>query len=148
MPTNQNMRNEKLRALFTELGFKNVGTVIASGNVVFNSDSKNPRLLEKKIEAALPEKLNFSSTTIIRSENELLSLVKKNPFKGVKDEKPNYLVVTFFKNNNPELASVVDLNNDTGTKMMSALEKKYGKEITTRTWKTVHRILKKMETLD
>ena len=28
---------------------------------------------------------------------------------------------------------------------MAALEKQYGKEITTRTWKTVGRVLKKME---
>jgi uncharacterized protein (DUF1697 family) len=33
---------------------------------------------------------------------------------------------------------------DSTSKSIAALEKKHGKEITTRTWKTVHRILKKM----
>jgi len=28
---------------------------------------------------------------------------------------------------------------------MSTLEKKYGKDITTRTWKTIRRIIEKME---
>ena len=105
MPTNPNMKSEKLKVAFESLGFKNVATVIASGNVVFDSSSKNSGALETKIEKTLPEKLGFKSTTIIRSKDELLQLVAKDPFKGVKDEKPNYLVVTFFKDRTPELAS-------------------------------------------
>ena len=34
------------------------------------------------------------------THDEIKALAKKNPFKGVKDEKPNYLIVTFFKNKN------------------------------------------------
>jgi hypothetical protein len=33
MPTNPNMKGEKLKAVFEGLGFSNVHTVIASGNV-------------------------------------------------------------------------------------------------------------------
>ena len=145
MPTNPNMRGEKLRAVFEGLGFTNVGTVIASGNVVFDSPSRSMPGLEKKIEAALPKELGFKSTTIVRSHEDLAKLAKSNPFKGIKDAKPNYLVVTFFKDRREELATVIDLNTTTGTQFMSGVEKKYGKEITTRTWKTVDRILKQME---
>jgi uncharacterized protein (DUF1697 family) len=97
MPTNPNMRGEKLKAVFDALGFKNVHTVLASGNVVFDSSSKNAAALETKIERELPKKLGFARTTIIRSRAELESLVNKNPFKGVKDKKPNYLIVTSLK---------------------------------------------------
>ncbi|HEY9481210.1 MAG TPA: DUF1697 domain-containing protein [Candidatus Paceibacterota bacterium] len=147
MPTNPNMKSEKLKVAFESLGFKNVATVIASGNVVFDSSSKNSGALETKIEKTLPEKLGFKSTTIIRSKDELLQLVAKDPFKGVKDEKPNYLVVTFFKDRTPELASVIDISSPDGRtpSFMAQIEKKHGKQITTRTWKTVARILKKME---
>lgn len=145
MPSNPNMHGEKLRSVFEELGFKNVVSVIASGNVVFDSPSRSPATLEKKIEDALPKKLGFKSTTIIRSQLEFEALVKRDPFKGVKDEKPNYLIVTFFKDRNKELCTVVDLSSDKTPNFMSAVEKKHGKAITTRTWKTVHRILKKME---
>lgn len=144
MPMNPNMKGEKLKGVFEGLGFKNVQTVIASGNVVFDSPSKNTKALEKKIEDELPKKLGFKSTTIIRSEDELKKLVKKNPFKGVKDEKPNYLIVTFFKDRRPELCTAIKLGADKTPNFMSQLERKHGKAITTRTWKTVHRILKKM----
>jgi uncharacterized protein (DUF1697 family) len=143
-PTNPNMHPAKLKKFFEELGFKDVQTVIASGNVVFTSPSKSPQALEKKIEAALPKKLKFTSTTIIRSQKELESLVKKDPFKGVKDEKPNYLLVTFFKDRRPPLASVINLEEGKTPDFMVKLERQHGKALTSRTWKSVHRILKKM----
>ena len=145
MPMNPNMKSERLKALFESLGFKKVHTVIASGNVVFGSSSTNMAALEAKIEKALPQKLDFTSTTIIRSRAELEALVKKNPFKGVKDEKPNYLVVTFFKDRRKELCTTIDLSSGKTPDFMRELEKKHGKAMTTRTWKTIHRILKKME---
>jgi uncharacterized protein (DUF1697 family) len=145
MPTNPNMRGEKLRAVFEELGFKNVRTVIASGNVVFDSQTKSTASLEKKIETALQKNLGFRSTTMVRSHSDMRELERRNPFKGIKDEKPNYLVVTFFKDGREELPSVIDLKMATGTELMTRLEKRFGKEITTRTWKTVLRILAKMD---
>jgi uncharacterized protein (DUF1697 family) len=145
MPMNPNMKSEKLKGLFESLGFKNVATVIASGNVVFDSPSSDTAALETKIEKALPVKLGFSSTTIIRSKEELERLVKKDPFKGVEDKKPNYLVVTFFKDRKKELCTVINLDDGKTPDFMRNIEKKHGKEITTRTWKTVGRILAKME---
>ncbi len=145
MPTNPNMKGERLKAVFESLGFESVSTVIASGNVVFDSASKDTAALEAKIEKELPRQLGFTSTTIIRSQEELEQLVKKNPFKGVKDEKPNYLVVTFFKDRKKELCTVLDLSGAKTPDFMRRIEKEYGKEITTRTWKTVGRILKRME---
>jgi uncharacterized protein (DUF1697 family) len=139
------MKGEKLRTVFEGLGFTNVHTVIASGNVVFDSASKSSTVLEAKIEKELPKKLGFNSTTVIRSRAEVEALVKKNPFKGVKDEKPNYLVVTFFKDQRAELCTTLHIGETGTTDFMSKLEREHGKLITTRTWKTVNRILKKME---
>ena len=141
---NPNMRGEKLRQVFNSLGFSNVSTVIASGNVVFDSTSTSPTSLETKIEEALPRILGFNSTTIVRSRSELEALAAKNPFKGVLDEKPNYLVVTFFKDRQEQLCRVLDMSLEKTPNFMAEVEKKYGKAITTRTWKTVHRILKRM----
>lgn len=143
-PMNPNMKSEKLRDAFELLGFNNVSTVIASGNVVFDSPSHDTATLEAKIEKMLPEQLGFRSTTIIRSREDLERLVQKNPFKGIPDEKPNYLVVTFFKDQRNELCTVIDLSNSKTPDFMRTLEKEHGKEMTTRTWKTVNRILKKM----
>ena len=106
--------------------------------------SKNTTALETKIEKALFQQLGFTSTTIIRSKNELEQLVATDPFAGVLDEKPNYLVVTFFKDRKKELYTVLNTSNAETTSFMRRLEKEHGKEITTRTWKTVARIIAKM----
>jgi len=140
------MKGEKLAGAFEALGLKNARPVIASGNVVFDSSSKDIAALEKKIEGGLEKQLKFTRAVIVRSEEELKKLVKKDPFKGVKDEKPNYLIVTFFKQPRKELCTVIDMNTTKGPEMMQKLDKTHGKDITTRTWKTVHRILTKMET--
>lgn len=144
MPSNPNMRNEKLRGVFVDLGFKNVRTVISSGNVIFESDSKNGKTLEEKIEKAFPAKLGFKSATIIRSRGQIQKLVKSDPFKGAKDTPTSRLNVTFLKKGG-EIFSVVDLTTTGTPEVMLKLEKEHGKEITTRTWKTVARILAKFE---
>jgi len=144
MPMNPNMKGEKLRKVFESLGFEDVQTVISSGNVVFSAPSKDAVALEARIEKALPAQLGFKSTTIILSCAELERLVKKNPFKGVKDEKPNYLIVTFFKDRRNELCTVVNLTDGGTPDFMRSLEKEHGKGMTTRTWKTLGRVLKKM----
>jgi uncharacterized protein (DUF1697 family) len=144
MPMNPNMKGEKLKKAFESLGFKDVATVIASGNVVFSTSSKKAAALEAKIEKALPRQLGFNSTTMVRSSEELERLAKRNPFKGVRDEKPNYLVVTFFKDRRKELCTVIDVSGARTPDFMRALEREHGKQMTTRTWKTVGRILKKM----
>jgi uncharacterized protein (DUF1697 family) len=165
-PTNPNMRNDKLRGVFEKLGFENVKTVISSGNVVFESPSRSMRKLEESIEKALPEELGFKSTTIIRSQGQLQKLVDQNPFKRRQHSQKSSLNVTFLKkkrrtgikfphkidNRDYELlgmydgaiCSVIDLTSAKTPDLMLWLEKKLGKEITTRTWKTVERILKAM----
>jgi uncharacterized protein (DUF1697 family) len=165
-PTNPNMRNDKLRSVFEKLGFENVKTVISSGNVVFESPSRSIRKLEVSIEKALAKDLGFKSTTIIRSQKQLQQLVDKNPFRGMEHSQKSSLNVTFLKkksrtdikfshkidNRDYELlrmydgaiCSVIDLTSAKTPDLMVWLEKQFGKEITTRTWKTVERILKAM----
>lgn len=166
-PSNPSMRNDKLRRVFEKLGFANVQTVISSGNVLFESSSKNVRRLEATIEKALPKELGFTSTTIIRSKEQLRQLVNKNPFQGMEHSQTTSLNVTFLKNrtrtnmkfpfkvdnrdytflgmNGGAIWSVIDLTSARTPDLMLWLEKKFGKKITTRTWKTVERILKAME---
>lgn len=144
-PGNPNMHSAPLTTFFEELGFQNVKTIISSGNVVFEYRDTDIKKLEEKIEKEFPKKLNFSRATIVRSEEQLRKFVSKNPFNGIRDEKPNYLLVTFFKNGHEELSTVLNTNEETSTKFMAKLDKEYKKECTTRTWKTVHRILKAME---
>jgi uncharacterized protein (DUF1697 family) len=165
-PSNPNMHNEKLRGVLESLGFRNVHAVISSGNILFESKSKSVKTLEAAIEKAWPARLGFTATTIVRSRENLQALVDRNPFKGMKDTPKSRLNVTFLKfpprtklkyPYRPEnktyrllglydyaVCSVIDLSGAKTPDLMGFLEKQFGKEITTRTWKTVHRILKKL----
>lgn len=164
-PMNPNMRNDKLRGVLDDLGLKNVQSVVSSGNVLFETDSTDVKKLEATIEEAWPKKLGFNSTTIVRSQKDLESLVALDPFKGVEHTPSTNLNVTFLKNK-PSLKltfpvqpdnrdyklsgqsgnavfSVIDLTSSKTPDLMTWLEKQFGKEITTRTWKTINRIIKK-----
>lgn len=160
-PMNPNMRNEKLRGAFEELGFTNVKTVISSGNVLFETSEKDAPKLEAIIERALPEMLGFTSTTIVRSLADLQDLVSANPFAGYEHSLKTSLNVTFLKtkpdNHQPlegrgfsiirvtdrEVCSVIDTSTAKTPDFMAKAERAYGKQITTRTWKTVERIIQK-----
>lgn len=74
------VKMERLRQLFEALGFSNVETFIASGNVIFESTSKNVRTLEAKIETKLRDALGYEVATFIRTEAELIEIVNQEPF--------------------------------------------------------------------
>jgi uncharacterized protein (DUF1697 family) len=74
------VKMDRLRRLFESLGFSNVETFIASGNVVFESKSRNAKTLEAKIEKELREALGYEVTTFIRSEAELIDIAHYEPF--------------------------------------------------------------------
>ncbi|MDE2040959.1 MAG: DUF1697 domain-containing protein [Patescibacteria group bacterium] len=147
-PTNPNMKSARLKAVFEGLGFRNVRTVIASGNVIFESPARDILRLERRIEKALPEKLGFNSTAIIRTEREFRALAKRDPFRGIRDQKPNYLLVTFFKDHRPEICSVIKLIEGKTPDFMRKLEQSHGKQLTSRTWKTVCRIVRKVDEIN
>lgn len=166
-PSNPSMSNENLRAVFRDLGGEEVESVISSGNIIFKTGSRETSELEATVEKALKNKLDIQSTVIIYSKDDLQSLVRENPFKNVEDTpqcKPN---VTFLKNrletefkfpyhpdnggfivlgaHNRVIYSVVNLSQGKTPDLMRWVEKEFGRELTTRTWKTVGRILKKLD---
>lgn len=165
-PTNPNMRGEKLRGVFESLGFANVQSVITSGNVLFESDVTDVKKLEAMVEKALPEQLGFTSTTLIRTQAELQALVDADPFPGITQGPKTYITVTFLKDkatNVPKLpyesdskgyevlamydraiAATLDQTHEKTPNLMGWLERQFGKQITTRTWKTVSRLLAKL----
>ncbi len=69
-----------LRGLFESMGFSNVETFIASGNVVFELKSKNARALEREIEKSLREALGYEVATFVRTCAELAAVAGYEPF--------------------------------------------------------------------
>jgi uncharacterized protein (DUF1697 family) len=71
---------ESLRQVFESLGFSKVTTFIASGNVVFETRTKNIKSLEKKIEKRLRDTLGYEVATFTRTDAELAEIAKYKPF--------------------------------------------------------------------
>jgi len=62
------------------MGFFNVETFIASGNVIFETTSKDVDALIKKIEKRLKESLGFEVAAFLRSDSELAEIANYKPF--------------------------------------------------------------------
>ena len=71
----------ELKACFEELGCENVRTYIASGNVMFESDTSSAELTEK-IQEALPKKFKLDSELIkvlVLSREQLQQVIDQAP---------------------------------------------------------------------
>jgi uncharacterized protein (DUF1697 family) len=74
------VKMDYLRTLFEALGFTNVETFIASGNVIFDSKSANTGSLEKKIEKQLLKSLGYEVATFVRSIADVERIAGATPF--------------------------------------------------------------------
>jgi uncharacterized protein (DUF1697 family) len=91
------VKMDRLRGLFEALSFSNVETFIASGNVIFETKSKDQQTLERKIEKHLRETLGYAVTTFLRSTDELAGIASVKPFSDSELEaEGNVLYVAFF----------------------------------------------------
>jgi uncharacterized protein (DUF1697 family) len=70
----------QLRSLFEALGFANVQTFIASGNVFFEAASADAAALERQIEGHLKNALGYEIATFIRTPRELAAIAEYQPF--------------------------------------------------------------------
>lgn len=70
----------ELRSHFEAIGFTNVETFIASGNVIFESGSRNAKTLEQKIEHHLRESLGYEVATFVRTDSEVAAIAQYQPF--------------------------------------------------------------------
>ena len=84
-----------LKSMCEKLELKNVKTYIQSGNLIFNSDRQNSDL-ENELEKAILENFGFEVPVIVRTEKELETSIKNNPF-FEKDVDINQLHLTFLK---------------------------------------------------
>ena len=76
------VKMDALRRLFEEMGFSNVETFIASGNVLFEPSqaSAGTTQLERQIEGALHASLGYPVATFVRSMAELTEIARYQPF--------------------------------------------------------------------
>ena len=166
-PGNPNMANSRLREAATSVGMQNVTTFISSGNVLFDTDDTDLAAVEAVLEEAWRTRLGFDSRTIVRTRDQLQRLVGLSPFGSLEHTPGTYLLVTFSKKRldipfeipfepertrarvvratERELFTVSDTTQQVGLGVMSWVEGQLGKEVTSRTWLTVLRVLQRLD---
>jgi uncharacterized protein (DUF1697 family) len=68
------VKMDVLKKAFVRLGYQDVDTFIASGNVIFSSRSTDTAKLERQIEAQLKRDLGYEVATFIRTADEVVAL--------------------------------------------------------------------------
>ncbi len=85
------VKMERLRTIIEAAGFENVETLIASGNVIFESAETNQELIEGELEAALEKSLGYPVATFVRSRAEIAAIAARQPFRHVPNGSTLYL---------------------------------------------------------
>lgn len=106
------VKMDKLRALFEEMGFKEVSTFIASGNVLFDS-KLNAAKIEQIAERELETALGYPVATFVRTAAEVQKAVDDVPFDASELEGARLYVGFLKKAPAPELRQrLIALSND------------------------------------
>jgi len=83
---NNKVEMAKLKSTFEGLGFGNVKTFIASGNVVFRTNGADKAVLAKAIEAAIEKDFGFHVDVLLHDLSTIGTLVKELPDDWVEDK--------------------------------------------------------------
>ena len=77
------IKNEELRRHFEEIGFGEVATFRASGNVIFSTSKREAEAkLAGRIEAELGERLGYQVPVFLRSVEEVAAIAEREPFEA------------------------------------------------------------------
>ena len=154
-----NAKMPELVRAFERGGFRDVRTVLASGNVVFSARAAAIAKLERACEAAMEREVGRTFATIVRPIDHLRALLDADPFRRFRISRSAKRVVTFVRRapSAPLRLPVVSdgarillvdggevftayVPSPRGAVFMTLLEKTFGKDITTRTWETVQKV--------
>ncbi|MDX9881998.1 MAG: DUF1697 domain-containing protein [Prolixibacteraceae bacterium] len=157
----------ELRSVMTKLGFENVVTLLNSGNVIFDAHRGCDGELEKIISVSLEKNFGFPVPVLLRTADDILDVIRDNPFGNIEITRDLRLYVSFLKHipsvnvNIPWISddhsfritelrgtaifSILDLAVTQTTKGMEVLEQFFGKDITTRNLNTIKRIAGKID---
>lgn len=150
----------ELKALVEALGFEDVRTLLASGNIVFSAKGEADAI-ERQLETAL-EAHGLKTDVLVRDREELAAILAANPFPEAARAHPNHLLVHFHRDpvpgapmarlpevhDGPERLHAigrelyVDYPEDVGhSKLPQGMAKaKFPKIATARNWNTVNKL--------
>jgi uncharacterized protein (DUF1697 family) len=148
-----------LRDLLTDLGMVDPRTLLQSGNVVFGSEQRDAKELERILEAELARRLKLTTEFFVRSAREWQKIVSGNPFPAEAERDPGHLLVLVLKGSTTAKAVEQLQSAITGREVVrgagrhvylfypdgvgrsrvtnTVIEKKLGTSATGRNWNTV-----------
>jgi len=158
------VKMDELKRIFEATGFQNVKTILASGNIVFETTISETHTIITKLERQLKKNLGYKVNVVLRTLDELHLLVKSNPFRKIKITPQTKLFLTFLSEKptsklkvpykSPDndfiimritgntIYSVVNLLPDKRPyRIISFLAKEFGNKITNRNWNTILKIV-------
>lgn len=149
-----------LRALVESLGYRDVATLLNSGNVVFTVPATAKGEPGPRIEKALVAKLGVSARVTVLTADELDVVVRGNPLLGVATDPSRLLVAVLADaSDRPRLAALA--KRDWGAERFAvgarvaylwcpdgviespagkALEREFGQSVTSRNWATITKL--------
>jgi uncharacterized protein (DUF1697 family) len=156
-----------LRKDFGAWGFSEVQTLLASGNVIFESEERDPAKVQSMIEAGFKDRYDWEVPTCVRLAVDIVELVDSDPFADINMHDKIQRYVTFLSTPADSdlqipyvsldgdyrilelqpgyLVSVLDRSQGRGTlDAMELLGQEFGEGITTRNWNTVLKIHAKL----
>jgi uncharacterized protein (DUF1697 family) len=157
-----------LRKLFEKLGFSNIKTVLATGNVIFEASQSHRMDIASQIERAIASAYDYETVAILYTKAELGDLVEANPFQGISPSTQSSLQVSFTQRKLGRLpfdtpydvpqkgykvlgmidgavCSVIDLSGAMRPDLLAVLDRAFSKKVTTRNWKTIERCYQTMQ---
>jgi len=153
--------------LFKRLGFANIKTVLATGNVIFEASQSNRMDIASQIERLITSTYGYETVAILYTRDELSDLVEANPFHGITPSTKSSLQVSFTQRKagrlpfdtpydapqkgykvlgmiDDAICSVIDLSGATRPDLLAVLDRAFNKKVTTRNWNTIERCYRAM----
>jgi uncharacterized protein (DUF1697 family) len=109
---NRKLPMAELRDFAETLGFANVRTLLASGNLVFDAEKTSAAALEARLEAEAEERLGLRTEFLLRDGAAMDAVIAANPFPQQARERPGHLLVHFFQRTAPAPAWLAAIDAD------------------------------------
>jgi uncharacterized protein (DUF1697 family) len=88
------IRMAELKVLCEGIGFRDVTTLLQSGNVIFRAKGTD-RAIAKKLADAIEKSHRFRPAVMVRTADELADTMARNPFTPEERSDPGHLIVAF-----------------------------------------------------
>ncbi|MFZ1702206.1 MAG: DUF1697 domain-containing protein [Pyrinomonadaceae bacterium] len=107
------IKMDKLRGTFAQLDFENVATYINSGNIAFDSRTRNEANLVSTIHDAIESDFGFNISTMVRSMDEIAEIIANSPYIGqFENDKDLHVFFLPAEMTTEQQSQLLDLAND------------------------------------